>query len=98
MTTNILTAILTAYCACRTCCGPNAAGITASGTRPVAGRTVAIPRAYPLGSRVVIGGHTYVGEDRTARRYDGRIDIFFPTHAAARRFGIRTNTVTIITP
>lgn len=98
MTTNVITAILTAYCACRACCGMNATGITAACTRPVAGRTVAIPRAYPLGSRVVIGGHAYVAEDRTARRFNGRIDIFFPTHAAARRFGIQTNKVTIITP
>lgn len=98
MTTNIITAVLTAYCACRTCCGPHATGLTAAGTRPIEGRTVALPRRLPLGSRVVIGGHTYVGEDRTARRFDGRIDVFFADHQAARRFGIRTNNVTIITP
>lgn len=95
MTTNIITAVVTAYCACRVCCGPNAAGITAAGTRPVAGRTVAAPRWVPLGSRVRINGRWYVAEDRTARRYDGRWDIFFRSHDEARAFGKQTNRVEI---
>ena len=87
--------ILTAYCACRLCCGPHAAGLCADGRKPVAGVTVAAPRAIPLGTRLQIQGFTnrFVVQDRTARRYDGRIDIYFATHAEARRFGIRTNTV-----
>lgn len=97
MTTNLITAVLTAYCACRTCCGPNATGLTAAGTRPIEGRTVALPRRFPLGSRVVIGGHTYIGEDRTARRFDGRIDVYCASHETAKRRGISTNLVTIIT-
>lgn len=89
-------AIITAYCACTICCGPKATGLAANGRAPVQGVTVAGPRALPLGTRVVINGHTYIVTDRTARRYDGRFDIFFKSHDAARRFGIRTNQVEIL--
>jgi len=87
--TNILAATLTAYCACRTCCGANAAhGITASGVAPRQGITVAASRNIPFGSRVIIGTHTFIVQDRLAKRFDNRIDIFFNSHADARKFGI----------
>ena len=89
-------AIITAYCACTICCGPKATGLAANGRPPVQGITVAGPRSLALGTRVRIDGHTYVVNDRTARRYDGRFDIYFKSHDAARRFGIRTNQVEII--
>ena len=92
----ITNAIITAYCACSICCGPGAKGIAANGKPPVEGLTVAGPRNIPLGTRVRIDGHTYTVTDRTARRYDGRFDIFFRSHSAARRFGIRTNQVEIL--
>ena len=92
-----MTNILTAYCACALCCGPSSSGLTASGLRPVQGVTVAGPRALPLGTKVNINGHTYVLQDRTARRFDGRWDIFFTNHAEARRFGKQyTTNLTII--
>lgn len=93
----ITNAIITAYCACTNCCGPNATGLTAAGRPPVQGITIAGPRAFPLGTKVSINGHSYVVQDRTAKRYDGRWDIYFASHKEARNFGRRTNTVTIIT-
>lgn len=78
---------VTGYCACPICCGRGARGITASGGRPVQGRTVAGPRAVPLGTRVMIGGMPYTVEDRTARRFDGRWDIYFNSHQDAKEHG-----------
>ncbi len=79
------------YCGCRRCCGRwSRYGLTASGRRPVEGRTVAGPRRLPFGTRVFLDG---VGwrtiEDRTARRWDGRFEVYVRSHARARRMGIR---------
>ena len=92
MITNI---IVTAYCACKLCCGPNAHNITADGHKPVQGITIAASRRIPFGSKIVIAGHTYTVQDRLARRYDNRIDIFFNNHRDALRFGKRTVTVNL---
>ena len=80
---------ITAYCACQICCGKNAKGITAAGTRPMQGRTVAAPRNVPLGTKVLIDGKPFTVEDRTARRFDGRWDIYFERHQDAKNFGKR---------
>jgi len=99
MTTNIITATLTAYCACKICCGPNAKGITANGTKPVEGITIAGPRYYPLGTRVFVGPKSFILQDRLAKRYDSRFDIYFTEHSDAKKFGIKTNqTIKIISP
>ena len=97
MTTNIITATITAYCACKLCCGPNAKGINANNTRPIPNHSIAASRKIQLGSKVIIAGHTYTVDDRLARKYDSRFDIFFATHKDALQFGIKTQTVTIIT-
>ena len=87
---------ITAYCACRKCCGQSAAGITASGTRPVEGRTVAASRSIPLGTRIYIEGLGWrTVEDRTAKRFDGRVDVYFRSHAEALKFGKRKLQMTI---
>ena len=87
---------ITAYCACRKCCGKNAKGITAMGTRPVEGRTVAAARSIPLGTRIHIEGIGWrVVEDRTARRFDGRVDIYFRSHTEALIFGKQNRAVKI---
>lgn len=92
-------ALLTAYCACRLCCGPQAAGITASGHKPVEGITIAAPRSVKLGTVVVVTApgvftnRVFRVQDRTARRYDGRWDVFYRSHENAKRFGIRRGTV-----
>lgn len=90
--------ILSAYCACRICCGPDAANLAAIGTPPRQGITVAAPRNIPLGSIITINGHRYTAEDRTAARYDGRWDIYFRSHKQAKQFGIRRATVTVQPP
>jgi 3D (Asp-Asp-Asp) domain-containing protein len=86
----ITNAIVTAYCCCSLCCGPKAAGIAANGKPPVEGLTIAGPRSIPLGTRVyieTIGWRTVT--DRTAKRFDGRFDIYFRNHADAVKFGKR---------
>lgn len=89
-------AVCTAYCACTKCCGPHAAGITASGKTPVQGITIAASRSIPLGTRVEINRHVYIVEDRLAKKFDNRFDIYFSRHEDAKRYGIRTNFVTIL--
>jgi 3D (Asp-Asp-Asp) domain-containing protein len=63
--------------------------LCADGHHPVAGVTVAGPRWVPLGTMVEIGGHRYRVMDHTARRFDGRWDIYVPTRAEAVRLGKR---------
>ena len=80
---------LTAYCACSRCCG-KCDGITATGTKATAGRTIAVdPSKIPYGTEVVINGHTYIAEDCGGAIKGNKIDIFFNSHAEALRFGIQ---------
>ncbi len=100
----ITNAIITAYCACTNCCGPNAAGLAANGQPPVQGITIAGPRTYRLGTTVEIhnlvgfgniGRHRFILNDRTAKRFDGRWDIYFASHKEALKFGKQTNNITV---
>lgn len=98
MITTITNAVLTAYCACTVCCGKNAKNICADGKKPVQGITVAASRSIPLGSKAIINGKTYIVQDRLAKRFDDRFDIFFQSHKEARIFGKKTGaTVKIVT-
>lgn len=98
MLTNTVVATITAYCACIKCCGPNANNITANGKTPKPNHTIAASRRFPFGSIVQVEGRTYVVEDRLAKRFDSRFDIFFSRHKDAQAFGIKRNvSVTIIT-
>jgi len=98
MITNIITATITAYCACKTCCGPNAKGLAANGKPPIAGLTIAASRSLPFNTDIYIPN---VGwrkvHDRLAKRYDKRVDVYFNNHKEAKQFGIRQETITIIT-
>lgn len=103
--TNIITATLTAYCSCKEIC-TKGTGITANGNKPKQQHTIAASRAIPFGSQVHIQGlqkqrdlySVFIVEDRLARRYDSRFDIYFESHEKARQFGIKTNqTIKIIT-
>lgn len=85
---------LTAYCACEACCGkaPDDPkyGITAYGYQVTAGRTIAVdPKVIPIGSEVVINGHTYIAEDVGGAIKENRIDIYFNTHQEALEFGVQ---------
>ena len=61
--------------------------VTASGTRPRAGITIAAPRHIPFGTWVVIKGHRYRVEDRMNKRFPDRWDIYMTNRADALRFG-----------
>jgi 3D (Asp-Asp-Asp) domain-containing protein len=95
MITNL---VVTAYCACSICCGPHPSGLTASGKKPIEGITVAASRQYPFGTRLMIEGHTYIVQDRLAKRYDDRVDIYFSKHKDAKKFGLKHESVDIKLP
>lgn len=76
---------LTAYCNCATCCGV-AGNLTASGTVPSAGRTVAMA-GVPFGTQLSINGNVYTVED-LGTPY-GHVDIFFNSHSDALAFGLQ---------
>ena len=86
---DVVTFETTAYCACAACCGKSD-GITASGARATAGRTIAAPRTYAFGTEIEIDGNVYVVEDRGGAIKGNRIDIFFDSHSAANQYGRRT--------
>ncbi len=79
---------ITAYCACSKCCGKSN-GITASGVKATAGRTVAVDASIPFGTKLIIDGHEYVAEDRGGSVQGNRIDIFCSSHAEAINFGVQ---------
>lgn len=88
---------LTAYCTCSKCCGQWADGITATGTKATAGRTIAVdPNVIPLGSKVFINGYEYTAEDTGGAIKGNRIDILFPTHQDALNFGVQYAEVAIV--
>lgn len=76
---------LTAYCNCAQCCG-TAGNLTASGTVPAAGHTVAMA-GVPFGTQLSINGSIYTVED-LGTPY-GHVDIFFDNHADALNFGLQ---------
>lgn len=99
MITNLVVMTITAYCNCTTiCCPKSSKGLAANNKLPVAGVTIAAPRSLPFGTKIFIpqvGWKTV--HDRLARKYDNRIDVFMSSHKKAKNFGIRKETVTIIT-
>lgn len=85
----------TAYCSCEACT-TDGNGYTASGTLATEGRTIAC-NALPMGTEVLIDGHTYVVEDTGYTPFgDAWVDIYFDSHDAALAFGVRTVDVYLI--
>ena len=81
---------ISAYCNCSKCCGKWAGGPTASGTMPQAGRTIAVdPKVIPLGTKVIIDGHTYVSEDTGGAIKGNKIDMYFDSHSEALAWGVK---------
>ena len=78
---------LTAYCSCSKCCGKSD-GITASGTKAKAGRTIAASRQFSFGTELMINGNTYTVEDRGGFG-ENTIDIYMDSHEEALEFGVR---------
>ncbi len=94
--------IVTAYCACTICCSKDAIGLTASGRKPVEGITVAASRKIPLGTMInltVLGSFTnrpFRVDDRLAKRFDKRVDIYMDDHKKALQWGLKKGSFTII--
>ncbi len=91
---------LSAYCPCEHCCGKAPSdpdyGITKSGVPAIQGKTIAVdPRVIPLGTEVIIGGHTYTAEDIGGAITENCVDIYFDSHEDALDFGIQYNQVYI---
>lgn len=85
---------VTAYCCCVECCGKDVThpeyGITASGKRPIEGRTVAVdPTVIPLGSTVYLNDIPYTAEDTGSAIKGNRIDLFINNHQRAKNFGVQ---------
>lgn len=79
----------TAYCPCVKCCGKSD-GITATGTKATARRTIAVdPNIIPYGTEVIIDGNTYVAEDCGGAIKGNKIDIYFDSHQTALQYGRR---------
>ena len=90
-----ITVEATAYCSCNICCG-KCDGITATGTKATAGRTIAVdPSIIPYGKEVIINGNTYVAEDCGGAIKGYKVDIYFATHKEALNFGRQTLTAQI---
>jgi 3D (Asp-Asp-Asp) domain-containing protein len=100
---NTLTMEVTAYCPCTICCGHNARGITASG-QPASyhNRTFVAADAslLPFYSQVIVPGYNHDKPvpviDRGSAITGHRLDIFFPNHAQAQRWGRQTLLVKIV--
>lgn len=82
--------VITHYCDCKKCT-VDGDGITATGTKATAGRTIAAdPDVLPMGSTVIIDGHTYTVEDVGGAIKGNRIDIFMDSHEEALQAGVKT--------
>ncbi len=70
---------------------PKKIGITASGTRAKHGTIAADPRYYKMGTRLEIPGYGVGCVEDVGGAIKGRrhIDLWFPTHDAALRWGRR---------
>ena len=85
---------VTAYCACRKCCGKFADGITASGHKIRPGDTfAAADKRFSFGTEMVIAGYN---NDKSVKVLDrggairgNRLDVFFPTHKKALKWGVK---------
>jgi 3D (Asp-Asp-Asp) domain-containing protein len=93
---------VTAYCACKKCCGAGALGLTASGKKVSYnnGRFVAADPSLPFGTKLKIPGYNE-GQpvevaDRGGAIRGTKLDVFFPTHEQAVAWGRRTVAVTIV--
>ena len=80
-----------AYCPCAKCCGQWSGGLTASGTVPEEGRTVAADwDVLPAGTEIYIEGVGWRVVEDTGAGIDGQaLDVYMASHAAALDFGVQ---------
>lgn len=93
---------VTAYCPCAKCCG-KATGITASGKRVSYNRgqfVAADTTLLPFGTQVSIPGYHNGAPvpviDRGGKVKGNHIDVYFPTHEQAVRWGNQRLAVTVL--
>ena len=94
---------VTAYCACKKCCGRSARGLTASGRRVSynGGAFVAADTALlPFGTKLQIPGYHGAKAveviDRGGAIKGRHIDVFFPSHEQAIEWGNQWLDVTVV--
>lgn len=69
---------------------PKQVGITASGKKAKRGTIAADPKVFPFGTHLEVPGYgTGTVEDIGGSIKGRHIDVWFPTHAEARRWGAR---------
>ena len=91
----LLTMRATAYCP-NGCCG-SSHGRTATGRRAEYGIVAVDPRVIPLGTALYVDRYGFAIAADTGRKIKGaRIDLCFPTHREALRFGTRSVKVLIL--
>ncbi len=84
----IVTMEATAYCP-KSCCG-SGGGRTASGRRAQYGIVAVDPRVIPLGTALYVDNYGFAVAADVGRMIKGnRIDLCYPTHREANRFGRR---------
>ncbi len=86
---------ISAYTAAADECGKSD-GITASGKKVTANRTLACPKNYKFGTKVVIEGIEYTCEDRGGAIKGNKFDIYVETKKEAFAFGRKKLEVSII--
>ena len=86
----------TAYCSCEKCCDKDPSdewyGITASGKRACWGTVAVDKRVIKLGSTLRIKGFPntlFRAEDVGGAIKGNRIDVWFPSHREALKFGVQ---------
>lgn len=92
---------VTAYCNCKKCTGKSPGdkgyGITASGNRASLRTVAADRRVLRMGSRVsILGVGERIVEDTGAAIKGNRLDLWFPTHAQAKAWGVKMLRVEIV--
>jgi 3D (Asp-Asp-Asp) domain-containing protein len=85
---------VTAYCPCARCCGKHADGITANGHHIRWGdKFVAADKMFRFGRKVIIPGYNdgrpVEVRDRGSAIKGYHIDVFFNSHARAKRWGVK---------
>ena len=81
---------ITHYCPCSRCCGAGGGRVTASGTKPTAGRTVGVnTKQISFGTDLQIGDTKgYVAEDTGGGAGWNHLDVFCNSHSEALAAGV----------
>ena len=88
---------VTAYCACKICCGKYSDGRFADGTSVVGWDNRAVANNWlEFGTAVSINGKEYIVKDRGSKKYFGSkedrrlaLDVYKSSHQEAKEFGVQ---------